>query len=182
MRPAALCLRSNAALAILLALGALLAVFAANAGAQTFGGLGRIGEVSIKAGPAKGHLEIGETDAFVLEAGTGDFYVADTVENKKEEEVTRIQKFNGEGKALAETLDNLQNAHELELRAIALDPEKHVLYVLVDGVREGTKYDDEKDAADEILSFSTEVHGEELEELTPLKRRSNRTRTSRKWR
>jgi len=105
----------------------------------------------------------------VLEAATGDFYVADRIEEpKKEEELTRIQKFNGEGKVLAEKVINLPNAHELELRAIALDAEKKTLYVLVEGAREGTKFDNEKDAAVAILAFSTEVHSETLEELKPL--------------
>lgn len=164
-------LRNSLALALTLTAAlAVLVQSAASAGAQTFGGLGRIGEVSIKGGSEKGHLEIGETDAFVLEEGTGDFYVADRVEieNKKgeEEELTRIQKFNGKGEALAEKLINPPNAHELELRAITLNAEKHMLYVLVEGVREGTKYDNEKDAAVEILSFSTQ--GEELKEEKPL--------------
>ncbi len=163
-------LRNGLALALTLTAAlAMLGLSAASAGALTFGGLGRIGEVSIKGGSEKGHLVLGETDAFVLEEATGDFYVADRVEEpKKEEELTRIQKFNGEGKVLAETLIDLPNAHELELRALALDPEKQTLYVLVDGVREGTKFDKEKDAAEAILSFSTVVHNEELEELKPL--------------
>ena len=69
----------------------------------------------------------------MVEAATGDFYIADKIEEPKER--TRVQKFDSEGKFIAQALIKLSagGEHEVELRAIALDAEKHKLYVLVDG-------------------------------------------------
>ena len=47
---------------------------------------------------------------------------------------------------------------------MALDAEKHLLYVLADGYRGSeSKHDPQDEAAASIFSVSTEVHSEELE-------------------
>ncbi|HUH80668.1 MAG TPA: hypothetical protein VLZ06_05010, partial [Solirubrobacteraceae bacterium] len=150
MRTRELPLAVTAALALLLALGS------ARAGAETFGGLGRIGETTIRSGEAKGDVELEEHDAFVVEPSTGDFYIADEIE---EPERMRVQKFDSEGNVLGEVLVKLGAAHEVEVRAIALDTEKHKLYVLADGYRGSeSKHDPQDEAAAVIFSVSTEVH------------------------
>lgn len=155
MRIFQLSLALAAALALLLALGSALA------GAETFGGLGRIGELTIRSGEGKGHVELEEHDAFVVEPATGDFYIADEIE---EPERMRVQKFDSSGKFLGAALVKLSASHEVEVRAMALDAEKHLLYVLADGYRGSeSKHDPQDEAAASIFSVSTEVHNEELE-------------------
>ena len=100
----------------------------------------------------------------MVEAATGDFYVADKIEEPKE--FTRVQKFDSEGKVIAQALIKLPagGEHEVELRALALDAEKHKLYLLVDGERStNSKHDSSDVAAAGIYSISTEPSGEELE-------------------
>ncbi len=155
MRIFQLTLALASALALLLALGSALA------GAETFGGLGRIGETTIGSGNKNGHVELEEHDAFVVEPSTGDFYIADEIE---EPERMRVQKFDSTGKFLGQALVKLSAAHEVEVRAMALDAEKHLLYVLADGYRGSeSKHDPQDEAAASIFSVSTEVHSEELE-------------------
>jgi hypothetical protein len=155
MRTRQLTLVLTTALALLLALGS------ASAAAATFGGLGRIGELTIRSGETKGDVELEEHDAFVVEPSTGAFYVADETE---EPERLRVQKFDGTGKFLGQAIIKLGAAHEVELRAMALDAEKHKLYVLADGSRSSSsKHDASDPAAAAIYSISTEVHNEELE-------------------
>jgi len=151
------------ALTLVAAIAVLLGLTAAPAGAETtFGGLGRIGEVSIRTGEAKGDIELEENDTFAVEPGTGDFYVVDFVEEPQER--TRIQKFSSTGTFIAQALVKLGGGeHELEPRATALDAEKHKLYVLLDGERSSNSKHDASDlAAAEILTVSTEAKGEEL--------------------
>ena len=155
-----------------LALAGLMAAGVASASAQTtFGGLGRIGALTIKEGAGKGQLELEENDGFAVEAATGDFYVADQTEEPAR---TRVQKFGPEGKFIAQALIKLPGGeHEVELKAIALDAEKHKLYMLVDGERvSNSKHDSSDTAAAEIFVISTEAQGEELTVTTLLEQKS----------
>jgi len=148
-------------LAVMAALALLFALGSATAGAESFGGLGRIGELSIRSGEQKGHVELEEHDAFVVEPSTGDLYIADEIE---EPERMRVQKFDSTGKFLGQALVKLSASHEVEVRAMALDPEKHKLYVLADGYRGSeSKHDPQDETAASMFSVSTEVHNEELE-------------------
>jgi hypothetical protein len=157
MRARHLALTLTAAFALLLALGP------ACAGAETsFGGLGRIGELTIRSGETKGDVELEEHDSFLVEPSTGDFYIADQIEGPHATELARVQKFDGAGKFLGQVEIKLSAAHEGELRAIALDAEKHKLYVLIDYNRE-TEHDANDAAAAVIFSVSTEVKNETLE-------------------
>lgn len=158
-------MKTPVALLLTASLALLLGFSVAQASATTFGGLGRIGELSIKTGFAKGDVELGENDGFVVEPATGDFYVLDQVEEPQE--LTRVQKFNPEGKSLAQAQIKLPNGHEVEPRALALDAQKHKLYVLIDGERSSTsKHDGNDVVAAAIVSVSTEANGEELEYST----------------
>ncbi len=178
----ALCSKATRRLVVPVLLGvlAMLLLWAASARAAPalYGGLGTVGELHpigefLGEPDGNGVFTTGE-HAFAVDSQDGSFYVGDAFENEKEETFIRVQKFEANGKFVAEA----RIAGE-QFEGFAIDPEKHSLYLLL--VEEAAGFPtahelwkvDTNTLKTEALANATDLHAK-----TKVKGRSSNQRES----
>lgn len=132
------------------------ALLTGSAGAELYGGLGRTGASTIKAGVSGAH---GQVDPFtehnfVVNSSTGAFYIADEIEEGGKNRA-RVQAFGAKGEFVAE--NRVTIGPGTSIGGLAVDPVKHKLYLLIKLTRDEVNQKIQKEAE------KKETEGEKLE-------------------